>query len=54
MRNGEIFLQNVKKWRLDMSTAINQIGHVCTNCVAIAITIASIAIVATLLWVLFL
>ena len=37
-----------------MSTATQQIGHVCTNCAAIAITIASIAIVATLLWVLFL
>ena len=37
-----------------MSTAIQQIGNVCTNCFAIAITIASIAIVATLLWVFFL
>jgi hypothetical protein len=37
-----------------MSTATQEIGHVCTNCVAVAITIASTAIVATLLWVLFL
>ena len=37
-----------------MSTVTQEIGHVCTNCVAIAITIASIAIAATLIWVLFL
>ncbi len=36
-----------------MSTVTQEIGHVCTNCLAIAITIASIAIVATLLWVVF-
>ena len=37
-----------------MSTATQEVGYVCTNCLAIAIAIASIAIVATLLWVVFL